>query len=163
MVKKLKELKARANGHSLEMVAEVGVMQTELADFATKHKRKMQYISYAFMGLVLCAMLVFMSPVVVYATGADAGAIGNVFNRANTALQEVLRQIRIISSVVAALFLTITFLMMMFSKNQRTVDESRSWMWRILIAWGLINGVGFLLHFVQGLIGTDMALPTIAG
>jgi hypothetical protein len=49
----------------------------------------------------------------------------------------------------------------MLSKNQRTVDEANTWIKRIAIAWACINAVGFILTFIQEIIGTDVALPTL--
>jgi len=125
--------------------------------FLTKHSRKLSIAGYGLMGLVLCILFSFGTTEVVLAS--DPG--GQVFTRANTAMQGVLRQIRTISSIIAALFLTIAFLMKMLSKNQRTVDEANTWIKRIAVAWACINAVGFILTFIQEIIGPDVALPTL--
>ena len=115
-------------------------------------------ISYGIPGLFLGLILSLAMTMDVFANPGE-----QVFARANTAMQGVLVQIRIISSIIAALFLTIAFLMKMFSKNQRTVDEANTWIKRILIAWACINAVGFILTFIQEIIGQDVALPTLGG
>lgn len=159
MGNKLQKVKEQVNNYSLEIMVEAQTMRGEIADFATKHGRKFKYATYALIGLVLCATMVLMSPLVVYAGGT--GTIDGVFTRANTQMQAVLRQIRTISTIVAALFLAVCFIMKMFSKNQKSVDEANAWIKRILIAWACMNAIGFILGFVQDIIGQDQALPTI--
>jgi len=124
-----------------------------------KHGKRLAMVGYVVIGLMLGLLLAFATSQVVFAT--DPGT--EMFARANTAMAGVLRQVRIISSIVAGLFLTIAFLLKMFSKNQRTVDEANTWIKRILIAWACINAIGFLLTFVQEIIGPDVELPTIGG
>ena len=37
---------------------------------------------------------------------------------------------------------------MNFSKNGKTVDESRAWLKRIIISWAILNGLGFIMAYV---------------
>lgn len=124
--------------------------------FFDKHRRKV-----TFAGITLALCLLFSAGLTDIVFAGDPGA--QVFTRANTAMQGVLRQVRLISSVIAALFLTLAFMLKMFSKNQRTVDEANTWIKRIAIAWACINAVGFILTFIQEVIGPDVALPTLGG
>ncbi len=39
--------------------------------------------------------------------------------------------------------------MMNFSKSGKTVDESRAWLKRIAITWGILNGLGFIMAYVS--------------
>ena len=156
-MEKFKEIRTKANEYVIgclgeERSAESGIFQT-----MSKHGRKVRLFSYGILGLMLGLLFSFGMYDVVLA--ADPG--GQVFTRANTAMQGVLRQIRMISSIIAALFLTLAFLLKMFSKNQRTVDEANTWIKRIAIAWACINAVGFILTFIQEIIGPDVALPTL--
>ena len=34
---------------------------------------------------------------------------------------------------------------MNFSKNGKTVDDSRAWLKRIAITWAILNGLGFIM------------------
>ena len=154
---KLKEVNAKANEFVMSCLAEVQSEWSEISQSLAKHRRKLNIAGYGLFGLLLCLMFSFGMYEVVFAS--DPGA--QVFTRANTAMQGILRQIRMISSIIAALFLTIAFLMKMFSKNQRTVDEANTWIKRIAIAWACINGVGFILSTIQEIIGPDVALPTL--
>ena len=154
---KLKELNAKANEYVMECLAEVQSTGDWITQPFVKHRRKLSIAGYGIFGVLLCLMFSFGMYEVVFAT--DPG--GQVFQRANTAMQGVLRQIRTISSIIAGLFLTIAFLMKMLSKNQRTVDEANTWIKRIAIAWACINSVGFILTFIQEVVGPDVALPTL--
>jgi len=154
---KLKEASVKANKIAMDCMMEMQNTESGLCRFLKKHSKKLSVASYGLLGLVLCLLFSFGMTEVVWAS--DPG--GQVFTRANTAMQGVLRQIRTISSIIAALFLTIAFLMKMFSKNQRTVDDANTWIKRIAIAWACINAVGFILTFIQEIIGPDVALPTI--
>ena len=153
---KFKEASIKANALVMEGVIEVQEIKDDICGTISRHRRKLSIAGYGILGLVLTLIFSLgFSDVVL----ADPGQ--QVFTRANTAMQGVLRQVRLISSIVAALFLTLAFLMKMLSKNQRTVDEANTWIKRIAIAWACINAVGFILTFIQEIIGPDVALPTI--
>jgi len=156
-MKRLQEASAKANEYVMGCLAEVQSNSGGVLQSFTKHSKKLSVLGYGIFGLVLCLLFSLGMTEVVLAS--DPG--GQVFQRANTAMQGVLRQIRMISSIIAALFLTIAFLLKMFSKNQRTVDEANTWIKRIAIAWACINAVGFILTFIQEIIGPDVALPTL--
>ena len=154
---KFKEARDKANAVVMEGIMQLHGTKDEMSSTVVKHRKKLTFAIYGIFGLVLGLMFKFGFPEVVLAT--DPG--NQVFQRANTAMQGVLRQVRLISSIIAALFLTLAFLMKMFSKNQRTVDEANTWIKRIAIAWACINAVGFILTFIQEIIGPDVALPTL--
>ena len=42
----------------------------------------------------------------------------------------------------------IFLLLMNFSKNGKTVDDSRAWLKRIAITWAILNGLGFIMAYV---------------
>ena len=151
---KLKDASAGANILVSErLTGDLGDMGQSIA----KHRKKLRIAGFVILTLIFG--LLILPRLSGTALASDPG--GQVFQRANTAMQGVLRQVRIISSIVAALFLTLAFLLKMLSKNQRTVDEANTWIKRIAIAWACINAVGFILTFIQEIIGPDVALPTI--
>jgi len=154
---KLKEAVTKANEIAMNNLTDVQSAENSVTSFVKRHSKKLRILGYSLFGVVLCLLFSFGMTDVVLAS--DPG--GQVFTRANTAMQGVLRQIRMVSSIIAALFLTIAFLLKMFSKNQRTVDEANTWIKRIAIAWACINAVGFILTFIQEIIGPDVALPTL--
>jgi len=155
---RFKEIRTRANEYVVGCLVDEQSSDNGMFKSLAKHGGKLRIASYGILGLMLSLLFSFGMYEVVFAS--DPG--GQVFTRANTAMQGVLRQIRMISSIIAALFLTIAFLMKMLSKNQRTVDEANTWIKRIAIAWACINAVGFILTFIQEIIGPDVALPTIS-
>jgi len=155
-MQKFKEARQQANETIINGLFEMQESLGGFRRFFAKHQGK---ITFAGITLMLCFLFSAGFTDIVFAS--DPGA--QVFTRANTAMQGVLRQVRLISSVIAALFLTLAFLLKMFSKNQRTVDEANTWIKRIAIAWACINAVGFILTFIQEIIGPDVALPTLGG
>lgn len=157
MDNKFKQIRTKANEYVMGCLVEMQDEQHGITALLAKHSKKLRFASYGVFVALLGIVFSFGMYDVVFAS--DPG--GQVFTRANTAMQGVLRQIRMISSIIAALFLTIAFLMKMFSKNQRTVDECNTWIKRIAIAWACINAVGFILTFIQEIIGPDVALPTL--
>ena len=154
---KFKEVSATANEYVMECLLEVQNAYGGILQSLAKHSKKRNIMCYGIFALTLS--LLFSLGMTDMILASDPGS--QVFTRANTAMQGVLRQIRTISSIIAGLFLTIAFLMKMFSKSQRTVDEANTWIKRIAIAWACINAVGFILTFIQEIIGPDVALPSI--
>ena len=51
-------------------------------------------------------------------------------------------------------------LMMNFSRSGRTVDESRSWLKRIIITWVILNGLGFIMAYVTPFFAGGRWTPT---
>jgi len=156
-MEKFGNAKARASEIVMDCLIEMRGSPEEVRQSFTKQKKKLNIVGYGIFGLVLGLIFSLGLTEVVFATAPGE----QVFTRATTAMEGVLRQIRIISSIVAGLFLTIAFLMKMLSKNQRTVDEANTWIKRIAIAWACINAVGFILTFIQEIVGPDVALPTL--
>ena len=112
--------------------------------FIYNHYQKIRQIGFS---LVLCLMLSFGFANTVYADTIDT-----VFTNATTALTSVFTNLLLVVNPAAALFLVIAFLMRMFSKNQRTVEDANSWIKRILISVALINAVGFIIIFARDII-----------
>ena len=75
-------------------------------------------------------------------------AAPTVWEKANQIMKDVYTQILTISTIAAVVTAAVALLMMNFSKNGRTVDESRSWLKRIIITWAILNGLGFIIAYV---------------
>ena len=43
---------------------------------------------------------------------------------------------------------SVALILMNFSRNGRTVDESREWIKRIVITWAVLNSLGFIMAYV---------------
>jgi energy-converting hydrogenase Eha subunit G len=72
----------------------------------------------------------------------------NIWTKANEIMKDVYGQILTISTIAAVVTAAIALLLMNFSKNGKTVDESRAWLKRIIITWAILNGLGFIMAYV---------------
>lgn len=90
----------------------------------------------------------FLSMVLIGSFTMQAYAAETVFEKAKTIMKDVYTQIVGISTIAAVCTGSIALLLMNFSKNGRTVDESRTWLKRIAITWMIINGLGFIMAYV---------------
>ena len=52
------------------------------------------------------------------------------------------------TTVTAVVCAAVALLLMNFSKNGKTVDDSRAWLKRIAITWAILNGLGFIMAYV---------------
>ncbi|WP_455500894.1 fimbrial protein [Gemmiger sp.] len=96
----------------------------------------------------LCSALTAMPA---FATGANnpAATTGTtVWTKASEIMQDVYSQIISISTVTAVVCAAVALLLMNFSKNGKTVDDSRAWLKRIAITWAILNGLGFIMAYV---------------
>lgn len=82
---------------------------------------------------------------VCFSTPASAAT---VWEKASEIMQDVYTQILAISTIAAIVTASVALLMMNFSRSGRTVDESRSWLKRIIITWIILNGLGFIMAYV---------------
>ena len=71
-----------------------------------------------------------------------------VWTKASEIMQDVYSQIISISTVTAVVCAAVALLLMNFSKNGKTVDDSRAWLKRIAITWAILNGLGFIMAYV---------------
>lgn len=77
----------------------------------------------------------------------------DIWDKAQTVRKDVYDQIALISTVAGVVAASIALILMNFSKNGRTVDESRSWLKRIVITWVIINSLGLITAYLIPLIG----------
>lgn len=107
----------------------------------TKRERgrpKLPRILYmAYLALCLCPCLCL-----------QAAAADTIWSKASEIMQDVYTQILGISTIAAIVTAAVALLMMNFSRSGRTVDESRSWLKRIVITWIVLNGLGFIMAYV---------------
>ena len=66
-------------------------------------------------------------------------------------MKDVYGKIVAISTIAAVVTAAVALLLMNFSKNSRTVDESRAWLKRIIISWAILNGLGFIMAYITPL------------
>ena len=95
---------------------------------------RLLYMAY----LCICLSVMFVQP----------ASAANIWERASEIMQDVYTQILAISTIAAIVTASVALLMMNFSRSGRTVDESRSWLKRIVITWIILNGLGFIMAYV---------------
>lgn len=108
-------------------------------DAAPKHQFSMGKLLYV---LFLTAALLAASTLPVFAAGTD------IWSKAKDIMQDVYKQILAISTIAAVVTAAIALLMMNFSKNSRTVDESWAWLKRIIVTWFILNDLGFIMAYI---------------
>ena len=79
---------------------------------------------------------------------ASAASGTTVWTKASEIMQDVYTQIVSISTITAVVCASVALLLMNFSKNGRTVDDSRAWLKRIVITWAVLNGLGFIMAYI---------------
>jgi hypothetical protein len=106
--------------------------------FAPIREKRPRYGKLAHM---FCAALI----IPLFAKTAKAATI---WDKANEIMKDIYTQILTISTIAAIVTASIALLLMNFSKNGKTVDESRAWLKRIIITWAILNGLGFIMSYV---------------
>ena len=92
--------------------------------------------------------LAFFIPVVFVAFTMTAFASPTIWQKAQEIMKDVYTQILAISSIAAVVTAAIALLLMNFSKDGKTVDESRSWLKRIITTWAILNSLGFIMAYI---------------
>ena len=113
-------------------------------------------------GMAIILAIMMATPVLAEPTTTPAGE--TIWTKARAIMQDVYSQIILISTIAAVVTAAVALLLMNFSKNSRTVDESRAWLKRIIISWAILNGLGFIMAYVTpfftGGQWTDPGVPT---
>ena len=90
----------------------------------------------------------FLTVCMALTTALPVAAADTVWTKAAEIFKDVYNQILLISTIVAIVTASVALLMMNFSRSGRTVDESRSWLKRIIITWAILNGLGFIMAYI---------------
>lgn len=91
----------------------------------------------------------FMLPTAMTLLPMNANAANDtIWTKASEIMQDVYTQVLGISTIAAIVTASIALLLMNFSKSGKTVDESRSWLKRIIITWAILNSLGFIMAYV---------------
>ena len=93
--------------------------------------------------------MVSMLTVTCFATGTGGTGGGtDMWTKATEIMKDVYSQVVAISTIAAVVTAAVALLLMNFSKNGKTVDESRAWLKRIIVSWAILNGLGFIMAYV---------------
>ena len=76
----------------------------------------------------------------------------NIFDRIQSIIADIYGQLVAISTIVAVTVASIALIVRMISRNQRAVDEATSWLKRIVVAWIVLNSLGFIVAYLQPLV-----------
>lgn len=79
---------------------------------------------------------------------APAASAATIWEKADEIMKDVYSQILGISTIAAVVTAAVALLLMNFSRSDRTVQESRSWLKRIIITWAVLNGLGFIMAYI---------------
>ena len=102
---------------------------------------------FAFMAFAVVSIFALMS-------GPSSAA--NIFETAKNAMQTVYKDVAGIATVAAVVCSAVCLFLMNFSKSGRTVDESRSWLKRIVICWAALMTLGAIVTYMEGIIPQSM-------
>ncbi len=75
-----------------------------------------------------------------------------IFDRIRSIVTDIYGQIVAISTIIAVAVASIALIVRMISRNQRAVDEATSWLKRIVVAWIILNSLGFVVAYLQPLV-----------
>jgi len=99
---------------------------------------------WMYQGVIVAVMAVMCATP---ALAAPAGGT-TIWTKASEIMNDVYSQVVTISTIAGVMTASVALLLMNFSKNGKTVDESRAWLKRICITWAIINGLGFIMAYV---------------
>ena len=116
----------------------------------TPEKRSMLLRNLYMAYVVVCMSVVMSQP----------ASAATIWEKASEIMQDVYSQILAISTIAAIVTASVALLMMNFSRSGRTVDESRSWLKRIIITWVILNGLGFIMAYVTPFFAGGQWTPT---
>ena len=82
-----------------------------------------------------------------------------IWDKASEIMNDVYTKLLGIFTIAAIVTGAVALLMMNFSRSGRTVDESRSWLKRIVITWIILNSLGFIMAYVTPLFAGGQWTP----
>ena len=71
-----------------------------------------------------------------------------IWTKANDIMKDVYSQILSISTIAAVVTASVALLMINFGHTDRSTQEARAWLKRILITWMILNSLGFILAYI---------------
>lgn len=80
----------------------------------------------------------------------------DIWTRFSNIMRDVYGELVGISTIVAVTAAAVALIVRMVSRNQRAVDEATTWLKRIIIAWVILNTLGFCVAYLQPLVEGGM-------
>ena len=101
------------------------------------------------------ALMAFLGSACIQTVSVYAASDETVFERAKTLIHSIYDGLLSITTIVAVICAVIALLFLMFSSNPRTVENSKNWLKRIVIAWLCINALGLIVNTLADVLGDD--------
>ena len=77
-----------------------------------------------------------------------AFAATTIWTKASEIMKDVYTQILGISTIAAVVTAAVALLMINFGHTDRSTQEARSWLKRIIITWIILNSLGFIMAYI---------------
>ena len=77
-----------------------------------------------------------------------AFAATTIWSKASDIMKDVYTQILGISTIAAVVTAAVALLMINFGHTDRSTQEARSWLKRIVITWMILNSLGFIMAYI---------------
>ena len=77
-----------------------------------------------------------------------AFAATTIWTKASEIMKDVYTQILGISTIAAVVTAAVALLMINFGHTDRSTQEARSWLKRIIITWAILNSLGFIMAYI---------------
>ena len=119
------------------------------------HKPKIQNNSHSRKIICMVLTAVFIMAIL----SVNCYAATDMWTKATEIMKDVYGKVVGISTIAAVVTAAVALLLMNFSKNGKTVDESRAWLKRILISWVILNDLGFIMAYVSPLMAGGTYTP----
>ena len=71
-----------------------------------------------------------------------------IWTKASDIMKDVYTQILGISTIAAVVTAAVALLMINFGHTDRSTQEARSWLKRIIITWMILNSLGFIMAYI---------------
>lgn len=71
-----------------------------------------------------------------------------IWSKASDIMKDVYTQILGISTIAAVVTAAVALLMINFGHTDRSTQEARSWLKRIIITWMILNSLGFIMAYI---------------
>ncbi len=71
-----------------------------------------------------------------------------IWTKASDIMKDVYTQILGISTIAAVVTAAVALLMINFGHTDRSTQEARSWLKRIVITWMILNSLGFIMAYI---------------
>ena len=109
---------------------------------------------YCWTAITVGAMFLFFTQPVLAAPASNT-----IWTQFTNVMKDIYTQLLGISTIVAVVAAAIALIVRMVSRNQRAVDEASSWLKRIIVAWVVLNTLGFAVAYLQPLVSGGQYTP----